>query len=471
MKKFVSNLMFAFGAQAIAMVSSMLISLVLPKLLGVEEFSYWQLFIFYSTYVGMFHFGLSDGLYLKYGGTKIQDMDKNLIGSQIRFMVIWQTAICAILLAVLPFYIKEQMRMFVWIIVCLYLVIMNLMAVLGYIFQAGNETKLYSISNMISKLLFIAFIVASIIIKNKNVKTFLVFYLVAQGVATLFSIYKGRQFIFCKWIGLKNVIKETFGNMKIGINMTISVIASSLILGFGRAFVDSHWSITAFGIFSLAISLTNFILQFIQQVSMVMFPALRQVGDEQKTEIYLLLRKNIGIIFCGALIFYAPVRYILLLWLPNYAESLSYLAIILPICVFDGKMQMLYNTYLKVLRKERQMLYINLVSCAISFFLCLISTYILNSIIAVVFAMIISIAVRSIIASCYLSKSMNMEMEKNLFIEIALCSAFIILNRFLDIKIAFILYLCCYIGVMFAYRNHLVSLFHRLIKRNTPTEG
>ena len=50
------------------------------------------------------------------------------------------------------------------------------------------------------------------------------------------------------------------------------------------------------------------------------------------------------------------------MWLPQYAESLRYMVILLPICIFDGKMSLLCNTYLKVLRKERQLFYFNLIS-------------------------------------------------------------------------------------------------------------
>ena len=63
-------------------------SLLVPKMLGVEEFSYWQLFLFYLSYVGLFHFGITDGMYLKNGGLTYDEINKKEIGSQFWFLFI-----------------------------------------------------------------------------------------------------------------------------------------------------------------------------------------------------------------------------------------------------------------------------------------------------------------------------------------------------------------------------------------------
>ena len=57
------NMLFAYFAQGTILVSSILLTLVLPKVLGVEEFGYWQLLIMYVNYLGIAYLGLNDGLY------------------------------------------------------------------------------------------------------------------------------------------------------------------------------------------------------------------------------------------------------------------------------------------------------------------------------------------------------------------------------------------------------------------------
>ena len=46
------NLYYTVGANFITLAISVLLNLFVPKLLGVREYSYWQLYVFYSSYVG-----------------------------------------------------------------------------------------------------------------------------------------------------------------------------------------------------------------------------------------------------------------------------------------------------------------------------------------------------------------------------------------------------------------------------------
>ena len=50
MKEFIKNICVAFTAQGISLIASVILSLILPKFLSIEEYGYWQLFIFYIGY-------------------------------------------------------------------------------------------------------------------------------------------------------------------------------------------------------------------------------------------------------------------------------------------------------------------------------------------------------------------------------------------------------------------------------------
>ena len=62
------NISYTFSANIIILLISGVLTLVVPKLLGPEEYGYWQLYVFYMSYVGLFHLGWCDGVYLRYGG-------------------------------------------------------------------------------------------------------------------------------------------------------------------------------------------------------------------------------------------------------------------------------------------------------------------------------------------------------------------------------------------------------------------
>ena len=50
------NAAVAFAAQGVSLLASVAMSLIVPKVLGVTTYGYWQLFVFYTSYSGLFRF-------------------------------------------------------------------------------------------------------------------------------------------------------------------------------------------------------------------------------------------------------------------------------------------------------------------------------------------------------------------------------------------------------------------------------
>lgn len=120
--------------------------------------------VLYRVY-RLFHFGLNDGVYLKIGGTEYEDMDKKLLGGQFWFGALFQSviAIGIVLWTVLSG--NGVDTEFVFIMTAVYMLLYNLTLYLGCVFQAANETRLYSLSVMIDKIVFMVSILALFIVK------------------------------------------------------------------------------------------------------------------------------------------------------------------------------------------------------------------------------------------------------------------------------------------------------------------
>ena len=76
------NFSYAFAAQGVALAVGCLTNLILPRVLGAEDFSWWQLFTFYATYIPCLALGLNDGVYLRYGGRDKSQLDPAALRSQ-----------------------------------------------------------------------------------------------------------------------------------------------------------------------------------------------------------------------------------------------------------------------------------------------------------------------------------------------------------------------------------------------------
>lgn len=403
-KRILRNIIYAFAAQGISLLLSILTSLILPKFFDKANYGYWSLFLFYTGYTGFFHFGLNDGVYLKIGGIEYEDMDKKMLGGQFWFGALFQSVIAAGIVVWAVFAGNKADTEFVFIMTAAYMLLYNLTLYLGCIFQAANETRLYSMSVMIDKIVFMVSILALFIIKSSNYKIYVWLYMLAKLCAMAYCVYKGREVVFAGRMAFSAVVRESLDSIKIGINLTIANIASNLILGGGRFIIDKYWGIEDFGEVSFSLTLTNFFLLFVSQISMVLFPALRQIDEKRQKDLFTMSKHVLNVILPIVFLVYIPAKEILRLWLPQYEVSLAYMAILLPMCIFDGKMNLVCATYFKVLRKERFLLHVNLISMALSIILSIFGAYCLHSIDSIILFMVCAIGVRYFISQIYLEK-------------------------------------------------------------------
>ena len=207
---------------------------------------------------------------------------------------------------------------------------------------------------------------------------------------------------------------------------TSAGIAGTLVVGSCRMLVDFKWGIEAFGLFSFSVSLVNFLLTFMAQVSMVIFPVIRRMGQQSQGRAYLLMRGSLVSMLPLAYVLYFPVCAVLGWWLPQYADSLRYLAIMLPVCFFDCKMQLLVNTYLKSMRKENALMWINIASLAGALALMSLVAIVTSGITATAVAMVVAIAARSVFAETYLGRFMDVGSPAVIVSEVVLAVLFVV---------------------------------------------
>ena len=151
------------------------------------------------------------------------------------------------------------------------------------------------------------------------------------------------------------------------------------------------------------------------------------------------------VIVMGALIFYYPAKVVLSAWLPNYADSLTYMAILFPICVYEGKMALLVNTYLKTLRKERLMLNINLISLSLSVVLSFISAAIFNNLNFTVLSIVIVLVFRCVLGEVFVSKIIKISVSKDILLELIMTGVFIISGWYINSWLTTFIYATAYI--------------------------
>lgn len=397
------NLAYAVVAQGIGLLSSILTSLVLPKFLGVEDYAYWQLFLLYSSYSGFALLGLNDGIYLRLGGKRYSEVDHGELKAQQCVVAVSQLLVAACCLAAVLSAGFEPYRVLVLALCVLFGLLTNLTQCLRYVFQCTNLTRISSLADLFSKGLFVAFMVTILLLGIDSSLPFIVGYIACQAVAFLYVLACARRTLRAK-ASFGGVLRACAVDVRTGLKVMVAYYADSLIVGFTRMLTDWHLGLTAFGKLSLSFSLTNFVLGFIGQVSMVAFPVLKRLDAEGRREKYLAIRLLLHTALPCAYLLYVPAKLVLGLWLPAYGESLVYLALTMPLCVYSCKANLLFNTYLKMGRREGALCAVNVAAMALNAALALASVVGLASVELAACGIVASVALRDLAFELIMSR-------------------------------------------------------------------
>ncbi|WP_019415053.1 oligosaccharide flippase family protein [Paenisporosarcina sp. TG20] len=458
----IKNFSYTFTSNLISMIVSVLIILILPKVLGLEEYGYFQLFIFYASYVGIFHFGWSDGIYLRYGGLHYKELNSKLFTNQFVMLVLFQALISLIIVITSNLLIDDDKRLFIIYMISLLLVIVNSRYMIIHILQATNRIKEFAKITLLEKIIFIILILSFIMLDKIDFKFFIIADVIGKVVSLLIGIYYCKEILFYKNKKSHFNFYETFQNINAGYKLMLANITGMLILGVVRFGIERSWDIATFGKVSLTLSISSFLMIFVSAIGVVIFPILKRINDDELLDVYNMIRHFLGASLLLILIIFFPLKTGLLYWLPDYKESLIYMALIFPMIIFEGKTVLLTNTYLKVLRKEKIMLIVNLLSLLLSILLTVLFTIFFKNLELSILAFLVVIAFKSILAEILLVRYLKTKVSKDILLEVLITISFIIFSWYLDTSIAFAFYFLVYLTYLLIKRKELYQSFNEI---------
>lgn len=437
---FIKNFSYTLSSNLLSLVISTLVVLIIPKLIGVEEYGYWQLYMFYTSYIGFLHFGWNDGIYLRYGGKEYDSLDKKMFFSQYYMLFLTQLLIGVLISIYALLFVQGENRVFIILMTSIALVIVNSRYMLLFILQATNRIRIYAKITMLDRILYVSLIILLLAFGIRNFKLMIIADLLGKGVSLLVAMYACKDIVFRSISQFTFTIKEAYLNLSVGIKLMLSNIAGKFIVGFVKLGIERSWDIATFGKVSLTLSISNLVMLFINAVGVIMYPILRRTNESKLPHIYMTMRDVLMIILLGFLIIYYPLKSILSAWLPEYAESLNYMAILFPIVIYEGKMSLLINTYLKTLRKEKTILVINVITVSTSALFTLVTTALMRNLDFAIISIVILLALRSVISELILSKIINISVLKDIIIELGMTTIFILTAWKLDSFITVLIY-------------------------------
>ncbi|KAA9013820.1 MATE family efflux transporter [Niallia endozanthoxylica] len=428
---FIKNFSFTLSSNLISLAISAIVILIVPKLLGVEEYGYWQLYLFYSSYVGFLHFGWNDGIYLRYGGKEYKQLNKELFFSQFWMLVAFQTLIGLIIIYCANIFSTDTSKLYIINMTALCMFIVNIRYMLIYLLQGTNRIKEDAQIKMLEKVLYCLLIIFFLLLGIREYKLLIIADIIGKLISLGYAIFCCRDIVFKKLSSFHMNFIETYKNINVGIKLMFANIASMLIIGIVRFGIEHTWDVSIFGKISLILNISSFVMIFINAVGLVLYPVLRRTNMDKLSSLYINIRTLLMFPLLGILLVFFPMKVFLSAWLPQYADSFVFMAIIFPMCVYEGKMGLLINTYLKTLRKERVLLVINLITVVLSIIFTVLFTVVLKNLLLAILSIVLLLAIRCAFGEILLSKTLNISVYKDILLEMLFTLIFIIIGLFI----------------------------------------
>lgn len=453
------NIAYSFGANLTSLCISIFMVMFVPKFLSVNDYGLWQLFLFYFSYLGFLHFGWEDGIYLRYAGKNYDELNRKTFAGQFYGIIVLQIVLAVLISSIGQILVSDPVKRTALICAVWLAPFVNFNNLCNFIMQITNRIKDYAKLLLTERVVFFLAVVLFLLVFHWNEFRYM-YYAKLFSVAgiSLAGVYLCRSLLRPRFYPLRQVLSEAGENLLVGSKLMLANIASMLIIGIVRYGISVGWDVATFGKVSLTLGVSNFLMVFINSVSVVFFPIVKRMDEGRRASAYAVIRNMLDFILFAALIGYYPLKCILAWWLPKYADSLIYMSVLFPVCVFESKVTLLINTYLKSMRREFLMLEINVVSVVFSLIVTIVTVGIWHNLDAAVFSIVLAYAFRCMLAEYHVTKILGLDLKMDMLEDLLMCSIFIVSGWMFDSFLCMTLYSVAYVVFVLVHRKSLQQI-------------
>lgn len=443
-------------SNGMGLVIGIAIAILLPIKLPLQDYGYWQLYYFYSGYVGLFMFGFSDGINLKYAGEEYSSLNKKLFRTYFRIVVLISVLMAAILFVFSTLVTKDSDRTFALFFVSLNIILFNVNGFFIHVNQVSSRFNYYSWSMILNRLIFVLSIIPMFFMPFSNYRIYIIINVISRVLVVVYSVYTSRDIVFGKANHIKSSMPDLIDNIKAGLPLTLSSILTMFLLSYTRIIVDRFMDIKEFGLYSFANSIISIVVQIVLAISAVLYPLLRRIDKSKYESLNNLFSSSVIILGSILLCTYFPAYYIIKIYIPKFSPILNYLFCLYPLMIYQAKSNIVVTTFYKTLRFEKRLLVNNFIGLTVSIFVTLGAYKIFGTMISIVASWVLCYIIWIYYSEHFIKKKCNWT-NPNQFVDLFIIIGFILSTQIDNLIIGFIIYLLYLLVISTIYRRSLLQ--------------
>ena len=376
------------GGTALAAVFNTLLVFLIPRLVSVEDFGYWRLFLLYTGYAGFLHLGFAEGALLRWAGRPLQEFSHE-VATSIKFMFWQHLALVVPACLIVAFLVPSPLRSIV-IAVLVFALIMNLAALLQCGLQGARLFRPVAVATAAPAGAFVLLAFLWHLRDTPSFRELIVLYCIAwTGVLVYLWIRvgppRGAHSLESPWsLGRACILA--------GWPIVLANGGMGLVQSADRLVVSSVLPIPEFAQYSLAASTMFVPVAAILAVSRVFFSHVAAVEHEGRAQVYAHASRFVLLAWSLLLPYYFALEEFVRQFLPKYLPALPLAGILLLGVIFVAGIQILHMSFAYVYGRQREFLLVTVGALALSVSVAVVIAIWLRSLVAVAVGQVVAMA-------------------------------------------------------------------------------
>ena len=439
--------------------SGVVVGLLLPRILPIEDYGWFKTFSLYATYVGFCSLGLIDGIVLRHGGDDYQDLNRYLFRGYFKVYA-GINGVFVLILLLLSCVFHDKNYSYILLMLSLYLFAVNISGYFQQISQITQRFKEYSLRKIIYsglKIIIVGILfLGELLGVTPNYYIFLIYFVLSEYILTIWYIFTYRDIVKGKSEKIQNIKKDILYLIKIGFPLLFANLCSTLILSLDRQFVSVLFDKETYAVYAFAYNMLALVTVAMSAISTVLYPTLKRTTEETMKKNFSNLVSIISMMVFATIVLYFPLCNVVKWFLPKYIDSLPIFRIVFPGLAISSSITVVMHNYYKTLGKNQIYFKKSILVLIISALANGIAYVVFRTPSAISIASIVTMIIWYILAEQFFVNNYSYERKRNIFYIMSMMITFYLVTSLDNYFLGFLLYVILFILLSLLFHNQVI---------------
>lgn len=296
--------------------TSFIIGFILPAILSVAEYGYYKEYTLFLSFAYLFNVGFNDGIYIKYGGEDINELDSKTVISEHNFILVFQLILMLISTAFFAY--QGHVTLTLFSVVSFFV---SLNTYHQNFLQATGNFAIFSRGTILKSIFYVFILLIGIFIIQSDQYMFYI----GLNILSFVFLFIYYEYHYIKDIGFSTYwdTDNKFELFRVGIFILVANMSLTFVGNVGSWVVNRSFAIEEFAQYSFQNSILNVILLIVNAVGMVFYNVLSKNSSQSLVKMIKNASILLGVISGLAFFIFAVIiEYVF----PQYTTSISILS-------------------------------------------------------------------------------------------------------------------------------------------------